>query len=369
MRVLFLDPGARSYHVDTPAREPLGGTESAICYLAVELARAGVDVVLANGDTPEQMIGSVRRVPAREVAVGLLAECDVIALNATAPLLPLREVFPDMAIVLWSGREDDQPQVAALADPAVRSAVDAFVFVSQWQAAQYSKRFGIDPARTRVFRNGVAPAMRPSNGARPLRCAYTSAPYRGLSALLDAWPRVRGAIPEAMLHVFSDMRPHGGAEGAYASLYARARGLEGVVYRGSIPQPELAYELRAARVLAYPGLWPETSCIAVLEALASGCRVVTSTCGALPETCAGFATLVEPGEGFVDRYAAAVIAALREDRAAPDAVWHVQAHHGWSHLALAWRDWLIQLAHASRAACVQAPAVQSSAGGIDAQGV
>jgi hypothetical protein len=67
-------------------------------------------------------------------------------------------------------------------------------------------------------------------------------------------------------------------------------------------------------VLAYPNSYPETSCIAVLEAMAAGCVVVTSERGALPETSAGFARL-DPVEGhreaYVEWFAAETVQALR----------------------------------------------------------
>jgi glycosyltransferase involved in cell wall biosynthesis len=157
-----------------------------------------------------------------------------------------------------------------------------------------------------------------AKGAAPLM-AYTSTPFRGLDALVRMFPSWRALHPQLGLEIYSDMSIYqfNDARDPHRELYARARATPGVEFRGAVPQTALAAALRRAAILAYPNSFAETSCVAVMEALAAGLHVVTTKLGALPETCMGFADLVEPVESkddirrFAQAYGSKIMATVR----------------------------------------------------------
>ena len=58
MEIMFVDPISWEYSVETPYQKPLGGTQSAVCYLAVELAARGHGVTILNqANTPKSAKG------------------------------------------------------------------------------------------------------------------------------------------------------------------------------------------------------------------------------------------------------------------------------------------------------------------------
>src|SRR5262249_38690526 len=120
-------------------------------------------------------------------------------------------------------------------------------------------------------------------------------PYRGLDVLLRAFPLVRSAVPNVRLRVFSGLAVYqvSEAQDPHAGLYRLARETAGVEYVGPVGQRRLAEELAGVGALAYPSTFAETSCICVLEAMATGAAVLTTKLGALPETAAGHARMIE----------------------------------------------------------------------------
>jgi glycosyltransferase involved in cell wall biosynthesis len=88
----------------------------------------------------------------------------------------------------------------------------------------------------------------------------------------------------------------------------RELGLEKeVLYLGYLPEAELPLLYNAARMLVFPSLY-EGFGLPVLEAMACGCPVVTSSTSALPETAGGAALFVDPQDPTALARAAADLA-------------------------------------------------------------
>jgi glycosyltransferase involved in cell wall biosynthesis len=197
--------------------------------------------------------------------------------------------------VYWNQLSYDQQAVEFLKESTNIDQIDQFVFVSHWQAEQFRKIFNIPGFKTQVIQNACLGAEPRLPGKRDkVKLCYVSTPWRGLDVLLKAWELLKPENCE--LHVFSSTKIYGkdfanNNEDQYQELYDKCESLEGVVYRGSIPNLDLRKELRTFDILAYPNTFEETSCIAVIEALSAGLRVVTSNLGALPETTEGWARM------------------------------------------------------------------------------
>lgn len=309
MKIAFLDTYTWDYTVETPYREPLGGTQSAICYLAEALAALGNEVFLLNNTSVSGMFRGVdcRRRAADAENLELLRSLDfLVIVNIAGKAKEIKPLLGDRTkLILWIHNEPGFVFLENFKNSTETDACDALVFVSDWQRSRFHALFGVELNRCHVLRNAIAPCFAnlfPDNvsilaqKSRPPVIAYTSTPFRGLDILLKVFPAIRQAVPETKLKVFSSMKVHqidGNADKTFfGELYQQCQETEGVEYIGSIPQPELVRQLRSVAVFAYPNTYSETSSIAVMEAMASGCRIVTSELAALPETTAGFARLV-----------------------------------------------------------------------------
>ncbi|MER8677029.1 glycosyltransferase [Mesorhizobium sp. M0037] len=213
-------------------------------------------------------------------------ELDRINLQVNHPGYDKADVRPR---VVWMHHNVDQRWVQWCHDRELVDSVRCFVFVSYWQREQYLTAFGLPPDRCVVLRHALDLSTDPKRWETRTtwRCAYTSTPFRGLSVLLDAWQRLSPVNAE--LHVWSSMKLYLEDDSPYQHLYDRAQSMPGVTYHGLAPNSELRNALRTMHFLAYPCTFAETACLAVIEAMAAGCRIIVPSLGALPETTAGYA--------------------------------------------------------------------------------
>jgi len=309
MNWVFLDFIQWDYDVTAPLNNPLGGSQSALCYLATALAGRGERVTVLTGIAKPREVSGVRCLHYDGVPAEVFSPADTVSVVLNGPgdiARTVRDAIPGRhPLVLWTQHAHDQPAMLPLRDPECAALWDRIVCVSDWQRARFHEQLGVPVDRMEVLRNAIGPPFahlfRSASAlaeakSRALRLAYTSTPFRGLDVLLACFPAIRHRHPACTLDVFSSMKVYGqpSSDDPYQPLYERCRVTAGVNYRGSIPQTELARELSGAALLAYPNTFDETSCIAVMEALAAGLIVVTSESGALPETCGGWARLVKP---------------------------------------------------------------------------
>jgi glycosyltransferase involved in cell wall biosynthesis len=297
MRIAFLDIGKLDYTAATPAERPLGGMQSAACYLAIALAARGHEVALVNRTTTPARHRGVETIAIETANAARLNGFDVIITIAAASST-WRQIGVTKPFLLWTGHDVDQPDVQFLREAGERFLFEKIIMVSNWQAERYAMRFKIKHQQMAILRNAFAPAFETLHRNRPYFFEtdrapilfYSSTPFRGLDVLLKAFPAIRERIPGCEAWICSGMSIYQtpAADHPYRHLYDLCRTTEGIRYIGPVGQSALAEIVNQIDIFAYPSTFPETSCIALMEAMAGGCMILTTKLGALPETAAGF---------------------------------------------------------------------------------
>lgn len=195
-------------------------------------------------------------------------------------------------------------------DPSFMNAINSFVYVSNWQHEKYRWIFRIPLENSYVIKNAIEPIeFKPKPKDGKLKLIYTSAPFRGLDMLLPAFEMLNRDDVE--LDIYSSAKMYGtGYEkhtnGVYEEHFEIARNMKNVNYMGYATNDVIKKALQEAHIFAYPSTFEETCCLAMVEAGAAGCRMVTTNLGALFETGGEYARLMPMQavpETFIPAYA------------------------------------------------------------------
>lgn len=297
MKLLFVPMSTLPFHGESLEERPLGGTETGVINLASCLKKMGHEVFVIS-DFANPPLSDPLYVPFRALELIGPVDAFIAVRDWRALSLPIKA----RVRAFWTGDAYDQPLSVGIGDKRVTNLIDLFFTVSQWQRDTFCESANFPADKCVMIKNGIAVEnFQGLETRQSKRLIYSSTPYRGLIHLLEIFPRVLQAHPEAELHIFSGSEVYRGAEvdiaqeKAFKSFIEPFRNIAKCTIHGNILQKELAREFMRSAILAYPNTFPETSCITAMEAQAAGCVPVTSDLGALPET-VGDAGILIPGE-------------------------------------------------------------------------
>ena len=336
----------------------LGGSESSVAYLARELAKRSVavevytphtdgegKVTLWSGEHDGQEFGVVQK---DLVRMSEARKADVI-IACRSPYL-VRENAQ-----VWNGRpvycwhQDNGYGNPWLWSPELANAHAGHMHVSDWarkslmgELMTAQKASGgtveLDPTLHHVLGNGVPiECLKDWDKIErlPHRVIYCSDPTRGLEELLDCWPRVREAVPDAQLVLnlgfgvmlaLNAATPGSPVAHRISQIKDRCAKMAdlGVVYTGWAPQGEVLYAMKTSAVYAYPGgPMPEGFGVALAQAEACGCEVLC------PKVGAPFEILNAPIEWSVQALVEALTTASRSAERRWEVANQTVSKHGW----------------------------------------
>ena len=211
----------------------------------------------------------------------------------------VRELDPDKKKILWLHDLPHDPESEHLKDPELRKRFSKIVAVSDWQMQMYNIISGVPYAESFVIKNAIDPIpveKKEYNGT--VNLIYHTTPHRGLEILIPVFEELSRIHDNIHLDVYSSFSIYGWEERdkQYKQLFDRCRNHPKITYHGAVTNEEIRQALVKSHIFAYPSIWPETSCLAAIEAMSAMNLVVCPNFAALAETCSNFAMMYQFNE-------------------------------------------------------------------------
>lgn len=213
----------------------------------------------------------------------------------------VRELKADKKKILWLHDLPQDPESAHLKGGGWEK-FDKLVYVSHWQKQQYQNMFNIPASKGTVLLNAIEPIEQHTkpDASECINIIYHTTPHRGLELLIPVLKYIRENRPEIKWHldVYSSFKIYGWEvrDEPYLDLFEMIKNDPDMTYHGSVSNEEVREALKKAHIFALPSIWPETSCIALLEAMSAGCICVHSSLAALPETASNWTFMYDYDE-------------------------------------------------------------------------
>ena len=236
-----------------------------------------------------------------------------------------RGADPDKKWIYWAHDLPGDPECEHLKAGGYNQYAK-LVFVSNWQMQRFVEYYGIPWSKCVVLPNAIWPIEVPENvDDSEIRLIYHTTPHRGLSILVPVFKELVNQFPETKLKldVFSSFAIYGWPERdkQFEILFNMCREDPNINYHGCAEQSQVRETLANAHIFAYPSIWQETGCRALMEAMSAGLLCVHSNFGCLAETAAGWTWMYQYHEDPRDHARVlyqALYAAIATFKSAPD---------------------------------------------------
>lgn len=202
----------------------------------------------------------------------------------------VRELKEDKIRIYWAHDLPNDPECVKFGDENYRNKFHKIVFVSNWQMNEFINRLGIPfDSKLHVIENPIKPLTLNEKPKDKVNLIYFSTPQRGLELLVPVFEELAKNHDDIHLDVFSSFKIYGWdeADSQFEHIYEAIRNHPKMTYHGYVPNEELRGYVEKAHILAYPSIWPETSCRVLTESMSAGLFCVHPNLGALPDTSGG----------------------------------------------------------------------------------
>ena len=269
----------------------------------------------------------------------------------------VRDIDDSKIKILWHHDTWDDPENTHLREEKSRKRFDKQVFVSNHQLQTFNLGLGVPYSEGIVIKNAIDPIddalISKVDPKEQVRLIYHTTPHRGLELLIPCFLWLCERHDNLHLDVFSSFEIYGWGhrDEQYEKVINTCKEHPNITYHGFQPHDKIVEALCKAHLFAFPSIWPETSCIALLEAMSARCITVTPNYAALPETAASFATMyqwTENAQDHANRFATimnGVIDGLKRDYNAWQPQLGVQKNYfdnfyAWKNRAEEWKIFL-----------------------------
>ncbi len=203
--------------------------------------------------------------------------------------------------IFWNQHFVNQKEIMNFKDSGYLERLDYIVFNSNWNFEKFQYQFKVPESKCLVIRNAVEKIGAVKKVKGKIKLIYHSTPWRGLRLLINVFKKIQKKDVE--LDVCSSTEIYGkkffeNHNNKYVELFDECKKIDNLNYYGFKKNNEILEMLKNSHIFSFPSIWPETSCIAAIEALSAGCEMVSTNLGALYETCTPFATFVNFDSNF-----------------------------------------------------------------------